>query len=151
MLSTNVANQIHTVIFIRISPTPPHEQKTNICHKGNIPPKMTVNIHCKPLTTEWYLRMRMWLSQEHIHFRQIRTLGELDFCAVWCWGMMSLVAMVMLSIRSSFMRPRLDLHLFKVYGSCELGVRLVWFIKLTASFNKGEVSFRGIKLPWSRC
>lgn len=34
---------------------------------------------------------------------------------------------------------RLDLHLFKVYGSCELGVKLVWFLKFTEGFDKGEV------------
>jgi len=65
--------------------------------------------------------------------------------------MMSLVAMAMLSIRPSFMPRRLDLHLFKVQGSCKLGVRLVWFVKLTVGFNKGEVSFQGMKVPWSCC
>lgn len=65
--------------------------------------------------------------------------------------MMSLVAMVMLSIRPSFMPRRLDLHLFKVYGSCEPGVKLVRFIKLTVGFNKGDVSFQGMRVPWSRC
>jgi hypothetical protein len=54
----------------------------------------------------------------------------LDFVQVGAGGgVMSFVAMVMLSIRPSFMPQRLDLHLFKIYGSREPGVKLVQFIK----------------------
>lgn len=40
------------------------------------------------------------------------------------------------------MAQRLDLHLFKVYGSCELGVKSVQFIKLTVGFNERSVILR---------
>lgn len=43
--------------------------------------------------------MNAHVSQECTHFRQIWTLGELDFVQVGVGGMMSLVAMAMLSIR----------------------------------------------------
>lgn len=65
--------------------------------------------------------------------------------------MMSLVAMAMLSIRPQFLPRSRDLHLFKVDGSCELGVKLVWFIKLSVGSKKGEVAFEGMNMPWSRC
>lgn len=102
MLSTNVANQIHTVIFIRIFPPCPTTTKIPHCHKGNIPPQMTANIYHKPLTTVIF--MNAHVSQEPTHVRHLKTLGELDFVQVGVGaaaggGLMSFVAMVMLSIR----------------------------------------------------
>lgn len=63
---------------------------------------MTANIHHKPLTTVIF--MNAHVSQEHTHARHIKTLGELDFVQVGMGagsggGVMSLVAMAMLSIR----------------------------------------------------
>lgn len=89
-------------------------------------------------------------SQEHIHSQQRRALGELDSVQVGA-GMMSLVAMAMLSIRPQFLPRSQDLHLFKVDGSCELGVKLVWFIKLSVGFNKGEVSFQRMNMHRPLC
>lgn len=63
---------------------------------------MTADIHYEPLTTVIF--MNAHVSQEHTYARHIKNLGEMDFVQVGVGtedggGVMSLVAMVMLSIR----------------------------------------------------